>query len=1723
MSARPHAIGAERGIALMAVVVVLLLLVVIATPFSMSMRNQDKAAAVVTYKAKASQSIRSALALAEESLSATDPERDPTPQHDGPEEWAIDPALLAGRFGAAGSDPRGTIWSVAASDEQGKVDLNQTSPFLLMNLLGPIHLDKDLDPDETSQIEVSSTAGLPTTGLVWIDGELILYRGVARGALTGVTRAHATAVLKSRPAAAHAAGAPVLDYRIVLAAVYPYKLIDGAFTGFATTTALKDVARIGEMAFDVAETERLLPDLTVHAVVPGADRFLPGARVLADSVADASELFVECGRNLGVGSVVRIRSGPLVEYNLVTAVEEEPTGSRVRIELQEPLSTGLDAASSLVEPLARAPVNVNACSKRVLTALLCGLALRGGGERVDRSTAEALADLLVSKRPLAGPRGLAEALDAAASALRLSDALRRAILVNAENAADTSLVAGTAPFTYRSLGVFTLEAAVSENMQAGREAARLFGREILEARPAGRRLSLWSSQAEFEEAVRLSRTGKYWTTFPSNLVEFDRGNQPPLRAAAAFEAKRFAAADSEQLEFARMAPSRKSGFRDAAAQGAGRVIHFDERGVQQSPWDSDEIDGWAFGSKGPLALDVAADPVGLLSAREWVQPFAIDFWWQPGENVLQAESILLDSGDTKVDALAEIANRVTLAFDPEHTRLSLRVADSSVPDAVGSDLEQGQASKQPEADQGPLQVAQIQYDFDDGLAFDPTVPYHVSIYAHGTRPSDLALFIDGTPRGRRGFQTRLSADMSLPEDPGPFANIPGYTAGSTTVIKVEDARLFPPSGVLRIGSELIEYTSRSDQEFNVSPPQSDPFGGRVQRDSRAEKHIETEAVELYGYTAVVLSRKIPTGNVAIGGTIGKFGIAMVDPKSDAVKKSINIATQVQGGNGPPSIEIGKGIDETVVALPLAALGNPNQTSTAGASAAATDLKELFQKEGGFALLVSNPLPPGTVGNFSRNIDPNTTVEFTFGNVGKTPNGALIGLGELIKYDTFDGTQLAGVKRAPTSLKTTKWEPKSNLDVDQLPDDSQATAVKSHVHVFAWQNQFVAQGHNNLQPIYVIPISLNIGLNAQLMAERFPVPELLQGGGRQGGGPNSANNPNGSAGTRPEMVQIGVGFPAGGQTGTEWVRYDSLADGSFVRDQPGRIRKVVDILGLDITPLFTVKNAQPPPTAALERVLNFEDIEVFEGKKQEFAKDAKIQPTRLDGGVLAFRGVLGTGSRKHAAGDRVVPVFRTWRQNDVWTARPGPRDFVTLIDPTSKAIEAHRINFGYCENDAEGWGGQACHVALEAGLGTEFLANYWDLLQAVDPESADAAMNALTNLNIESRELTRMLKFPSGELPVVVGEQLYFGGDMHGEKSPAAGIVDEIEFFNPQTPSDAVPRHHTYFLSRDDELKDVLYVAAHDLRDNLRSKGGPVVETLDPTKNLPQDGVVFLIDDELIAVSEITWTDSGEEAICEIAVNGRGYLGTPIQYHQRRATVRELGFLRVSRLERSASPNDGELVLADAEDFEPEGVIQIGRELIGYTRKTGNVLSMPDWRDPSQNTDAGLFRGRFGTAADSHQSGALVLQWPARYQDRFRERADDPELAHLSLFVKAHGGFFDEVSWQAENTSPQVDFVVQACVGGRGAFTDDPRSAKDVFQFDSPGGKTARNRIARQGDFLELRVFTRWREGAFDAGVFDPEDGPTRGGSNEWKRAPRLRALGVDWISQPARFAYEEWR
>ena len=378
----------------------------------------------------------------------------------------------------------------------------------------------------------------------------------------------------------------------------------------------------------------------------------------------------------------------------------------------------------------------------------------------------------------------------------------------------------------------------------------------------------------------------------------------------------------------------------------------------------------------------------------------------------------------------------------------------------------------------------------------------------------------------------------------------------------------------------------------------------------------------------------------------------------------------------------------------------------------------------------------------------------------------------------------------------------------------------------------------------------------------------------------------------------------------------------------------------------------------------------------------------------YRRLHGTASATHAYGEKVFPVFKT---RPGWAGR---FDRVTLIDGTSGRKEEGVVNWAF----------------------GPYVAFMEDVEKTVLPKDA-----------------SRMLKFPSGELPSTVSPCLW-GQSMGKPSSPF--LLDELHLV--QARSRLGYRTEKAILSNSDEL--------------------PINTTI----GLPEDGGLLKIGDEYVG-----YADSAE------VLNGvkRGALSTPKNAHASGSAIFPFFPLPCSSLARSIDPRSSALDIKSAFDFPGEGNVRCGEEIIGYSDKSSIALAMP-----SDEQGNGLLRGAFGTSPRAHSKDELVYYFPVRYWDRTLWGHDGPRCAFFSASKTAPGAFWKRVTWTEENPSEShLGIHVKARLDGKPSWETPPTNRKGgIFQFDRPEHE---NRLHLQADTLEIRVYFSYQKNAYASGFW----------------------------------------
>jgi len=1769
MRTLPRPAGRPRaGFALIIVLLVLLALLVLCAPFLLGARNADRSSSELADRVDANLTLDAAARHARAVLAESHPASDRTPYFDDQAELHVADRFPEGFLRA--NDEHGEMWRAEARDVSGKIDLDSAPPQVFANLLGmSTRLSRPIKPDD-KELPVTALAGFEEKGMLWCEGELIHYGKLGEAGFEDFTRGVGSTneewVGGPKPPSTHPAGAPMLDQRAFAVPLWRAGGPEGSFReldgiaglsrcgDFALARATAGSEQAGSALWDGEVTAPLYVHGSVYARARDARRWMRPVR-LTGSVAGGKDgrLRVESTRWIGPGSTLQVYDGESLETAIVVELGRDGV-----VYLDRILANDYRAWQAEVRVLLRRPVNLNTADKSVLEALFQNLQVRGRNARINKDEAATLAGVVIESRPLTGwedfllrvvlpacgmtklPANapvVPQALAAGQGFLDELDAL--ALYRNGLNANDGELAYSTLPFCFRSSDVYELELRATVNAESGAERFTLVRDEVQVIAPQRRLMQLWATQEDYDEELRLSGDAPWWSSAPNATSMFDplRSN-PPTRLVANWGTQGgnlFLPATAGAADDPRGTAERVFASRDKTAwiqlwparveetgRRIGRMLHFDyethdpegrylpDEAIQRAP--NDKQVGWVAGTSGALMLP----PAGSL-------------WIKPRSN---ADSCLLDVAGGSAEA-----DRVSLLF--ERGDLVLRAWDGTGDHPATSELEVGEAH----------------YSFAPGTDA-PGLPLdvwsHVAFDVRGTRPDQLTLLVNGKAHGVRRFGlTRLASAI----DP------------STAQISVESVAGFPARGVARIGDELVEYTLGTGNVLDCTPIVSGPnagSGGRLARErtifaggqrvpevlfgqgtgaqapANVGNHAAGTTVEVFGYS-MPLRSNAPSGNSRLPSQLGAFAVGIV---TRAVTASAAAPGDTLTIVPPPpmigTIPLGLGMDGNTSAVTALEL-RPADTETSQ-----SQLMSAFNPGGGWLLLMQR-----TIGRVNVTTQAGTVAI----NGVRTSNGAPIGGMEFIWYSGVQGNQL--LLNMNRRGNTTGFQNRSSaqfqrafvVDFDQnfrVPDPDQP-GVQPPVYIdpdtrLEWE-------------VFVLPISLPApGASSHFLDPRtsqIPVTILQE-------------TDTGTAQVqvyRSEYAQI-----TEAQSGelNEWVRYDEIADEQLVRTESGALysafgavtrRRYTDVEEGTL-PGPQTPPPPPPPSQPVRLMATAAAAPAAQGQattgsywnEEVGAPEASEGPiTRSARSFLQFRGVMGTYSHPHAANTPIVPVVRIVRraggtnsdQAEPDAGRPGVDDAVFFVEDDPQLLgNPARVQHAYIpyryrtyhwkqtnsttlvpiadsvtgekqfadtlpamvnpnglliDNPVDGL---CVYVALREGLPAPY---------PYDPGAA--GVGSSTTLP-DIRQRYRMTKHPSGERPrIVTGLQI--GGAL--VQSPAgvvpSAVADEICFggasfaANDASVAPASAQGAPMWLTA--ELAQAASSFTVDPK-LIRLPADIHGSNYEYLNEWPSDAGLLQIGDEILCYS----TRTPSTGAIEVAVAGRGLLGTRPQPHHAHESVQLLEDWPVSVLVGDLDAMGAELPLASADDFPSEGLVLVDDELIHYTHLEGTTLFMPRASSlPGKMDRKGgpLFRGRFGTPAAGHSSGTPVILFPFRYWDRWAERADAPELAHFDFALDQPSAWLESCFFFKTDVEGAQIGVLER--NDPEAFWDgdpehDPRLAL-YWKGDQEG---APHPIGKQSDSVRWRVFVKYGPDAFD---------PRTSLRHGWRQTPRLDRLGAFYYAPDA--------
>jgi len=609
--------------------------------------------------------------------------------------------------------------------------------------------------------------------------------------------------------------------------------------------------------------------------------------------------------------------------------------------------------------------------------------------------------------------------------------------------------------------------------------------------------------------------------------------------------------------------------------------------------------------------------------------------------------------------------------------------------------------------------------------------------------------------------------------------------------------------------------------------------------------------------------------------------------------------------------------------------------------------------------------------------------------------------------------------------------------------------------------------------------------------------------------------------RSQVVQISaVGDPGN----TEWVRYDHILNGCFIRDDWGAIRNTQLNLMSDLEdPGFDPPTTPGPLNAGIQVSSTPDSVAVASAPATPPQDPVNPWETRPTIGVLEpnrtadvagktlnerlrdfqFRGVMGTFDHEHQAGDRAVPVFTTFHSDSDLTSidsRPGlgylgRLDRVALLEGGTVSTAPHWHTVQWASPARENNDGRL-----------ERFATYVAFEDFSIPLAGPDLITLLADPNFlnDWRELSRISKFPNQERPANLAN-FVVGGDTSGSGPEFDGLVDEVSLHNVGGMGNAQNIFSRAALILEEDLDSGsavrLMVSPYGLSLDGRLWAEPNSTLGQYLGSLPQSGLLD-IDGERIAYNLID-TQTGE---ITIAPNGRGLMGTQSRGHGLGTRVWMVDGRAAVALEGAIDANSASLPISNGNGFSLSGTVLIDEELVHAPMRGLGFFGMPRTRARSgdrEELSTGLMRGRFGTHPEQHADGTVAISFPNRWMDNYMPRADNGAGSWLQIGFEEPQALWQSISYQTE--IPDNAITVRALIrSGLATWEDDPEITPGMRVLNrgtSPSGGPIP--LGLRSDRLDLRIMFDWGVGAFDANTFL---------STAWTMEPRLRNLMVEYYA-----------
>ena len=382
--------------------------------------------------------------------------------------------------------------------------------------------------------------------------------------------------------------------------------------------------------------------------------------------------------------------------------------------------------------------------------------------------------------------------------------------------------------------------------------------------------------------------------------------------------------------------------------------------------------------------------------------------------------------------------------------------------------------------------------------------------------------------------------------------------------------------------------------------------------------------------------------------------------------------------------------------------------------------------------------------------------------------------------------------------------------------------------------------------------------------------------------------------------------------------------------------------------------------------------------------------------------------------------------------------------------------------------------------------------------------------------TRLLKFPSGELPDAINAQRYVGANRNGE-GQLSGYVDELIVNTHAATGARIAMNSTGTgITESDTQIQAEEFDFWPVNQNGNIAGGQNARQLSAGLNAwPVTGLIR-IEDELIYYTAKSTTNCEYYAdVIPVLVQPqgknktkaehwvtvpcptreelhpnlqtrqvllltvvRGVLNSKTVKHEVGTPIMLYDGMPISTMTQPLMVDGDVFAVQNAAGFPNEGYAWMGNEVVSWLKANGNSFQ-----------GCKHFRGRFGTSRQEHEMGEIVRCLPFRYWDRQEPIYDGPGQAFIQAGYSASDATWENINVVISGTEdrPKPNTVrprVLVRFDGKPAWDADPTNSEGgLYEFRGREGIIALNGGQTRGvraDQIEIRVYWQFKNGAFDA-------------------------------------------